>query len=70
METKNEVGNNIYEQVVKSELEIIQEHLTDYANIKLTDEEKNKIAYDIMFNDDEIITLIQDKIFKKLAQYI
>ena len=64
------IDYNIYEEVVKSELEIIQEHFEDYAKIKLTKEDRNKLAYDIMFNDDEIIALIQDKIFRKLEQYL
>lgn len=68
-----ELGNediNMYEEVVKSELDIIQEHFVDYAKIKLTKEDRDKIAYEIMFEDDEVIALIQDKIFRKLEQYM
>lgn len=64
------IDYNIYEEVVKSELDIIQEHFVDYANIKLTNEDRDKIAYEVMFGNDEVIALIQDKIFKQLEQYM
>lgn len=64
------IDYNIYEEVVKSELEIIQEHFEDYAKIKLTKEDRDRIAYEVIFGTDEVIALIQDKIFRQLEQYL
>lgn len=64
------IDYSIYEEVVKSELDIIQEHFVDYAKIKLTKEDRDRIAYEVIFGDSEIIALIQDKIFRQLEQYL
>lgn len=64
------IDYNIYEEVVKSELDIIQEHFVDYAKIKLTKEDRDRIAYEVIFGTDEVIALIQDKIFRQLEQYL
>lgn len=60
---------NIYEEVIKSEIDIIQEHFEKYGNINLSDEDKNEIASEIM-SGDRIVAICQDEIFKKLEQYL